>query len=226
MVEIHVIAGLLALLAGFVALFSRKGRYLHRRSGLVFVGAMLVMLTIAAVISQFFNPNRGNVMIALLTAYLIVTALLTVTRRVDQVRGVTTALAVLASVLAIRYLALGVEGMQSPTRTIDKIPFQPFFVFGAISLAASAMDVRMLVKGSIQGAQRLIRHLGRMTFALWIATASFFLGQAKVIPEPVRKFWLLAIPVLVVLLMLLYWLGRVATKKTRAIRTREGVLHG
>jgi uncharacterized membrane protein len=226
MVEVHIVAGLLALLAGFVALFSRKGEYLHRRSGLVFVAAMLVMLAIAAIVSQFLDPNRGNVMIALFTAYLVVTALLTVARPLDEVRGFTAGLAVFAFVLGIRYLALGIEGMTSPAGTIDGTPFQPFFLFGAISLTASAMDVRMLARGSIQGPQRLIRHLGRMTFALWIATASFFLGQAKFIPEPVRKFWLLAIPVLVVLVALLYWLGRVARRKTHAIPPRQGVFHG
>ena len=53
----------------------------------------------------------------------------------------------------------------------------------------------------------------RVSAALWIATASFFLGQAKVFPDPVRKVYLLAIPVLIVSLTLFYWLGRVAVRK-------------
>ena len=61
-----------------------------------------------------------------------------------------------------------------------------------------------------------------MTFALWIATASFFLGQAKVLPEPMQKLWLLSLPVLVVLAMLVYWLMRVPKKKSRAVGGAPG----
>jgi hypothetical protein len=55
-----------------------------------------------------------------------------------------------------------------------------------------------------------------MCFALFIAALSFFIGQAKVIPEPYRNRGLLALPVLAVLVTMLYWLWRVRRK--RAIR--------
>jgi uncharacterized membrane protein len=51
MTPLHVLAGLLALLAGAVALSARKGGELHRKSGLVFVGAMVVMTSSAFVIA-------------------------------------------------------------------------------------------------------------------------------------------------------------------------------
>ncbi|HEY8796026.1 MAG TPA: hypothetical protein VIM15_13895 [Gemmatimonadaceae bacterium] len=66
---------------------------------------------------------------------------------------------------------------------------------------------------SLRGAPRLARHLWRMCFALFIATMSFFLGQAKVIPKPIRIPALLALPVLAVLLTMLYWLWRVRVKR-------------
>ena len=40
---IHIVAGLLSLLAGFTALYAAKGGDWHRRAGTVFFGAMLVM---------------------------------------------------------------------------------------------------------------------------------------------------------------------------------------
>ena len=48
-----------------------------------------------------------------------------------------------------------------------------------------------------------------MCFALWIATASFFLGQADEFPEALRIMPLLCTPVLLVLLLMFYWLARV-----------------
>ena len=52
-----------------------------------------------------------------------------------------------------------------------------------------------------------------MCFSLFIASGSFFLGQAKVIPKPIRIFQLLAIPALLPLVLLLYWLARVLFTK-------------
>jgi peptidoglycan/LPS O-acetylase OafA/YrhL len=54
-----------------------------------------------------------------------------------------------------------------------------------------------------------------MCFSLFIASGSFFLGQAKVFPKPMRIYPLLAIPAFLPLVFLLYWLVRVAFTKWR-----------
>ena len=72
----------------------------------------------------------------------------------------------------------------------------------------------------IEGARRLARHLWRMGFAMFIATASFFVGQPKVFPEPLRgAFALRAIPVVMFIAVTLYWLVRVRRKRQRAPMT-------
>ena len=43
MLQIHILGGALALILGAVALLARKGARLHRRSGQLFVCAMVVM---------------------------------------------------------------------------------------------------------------------------------------------------------------------------------------
>ena len=204
MIEVHYVAGLLALLAGFAALFSRKGGFLHRRSGRVFVVAMVAMLGVAAVMAFPTAYKRGIALGALFTIYLIVTSLLTVTRRVDEVRGLTAGLAALALGLGLLALADG------------------SFLLTPIALACGPSDLRMLARGSIAGSRRLVRHLWRMTFALWVATASFFLGQADVIPEPMRNIALQLIPVFAVLAALFYWLWRLNFRKTRPVAAVQG----
>ncbi len=222
MVEFHFVAGLLALLAGFVALFSRKGGYLHRRSGRLFVGAMLAMLGTAAFMAFFIVDKRSNGIGALLTIYLVVTSLLTVTRRVDQVRGITRGLAAFAFLLGALAIVGGVQASVDPAATVAGGPSRGDFVIAAIAFATGASDLRMLARGSIAGAQRLLRHLWRMTIALWIATGSFFLGQAKVIPEPLRNFVFLSIPVLAVLAVLFYWLWQLNFRKSHAPSVVQG----
>lgn len=62
-----------------------------------------------------------------------------------------------------------------------------------------------------------MRHIARMGFAMGMATTSFFLGQAKVFPEPLRHaFGLRAIPVLLVVGVVLYWLVRTRLSRRRA----------
>jgi peptidoglycan/LPS O-acetylase OafA/YrhL len=114
-----------------------------------------------------------------------------------------------ALTIGIAGIYFGFEALNSPSGTKDGFPAPPYFIFGAVALLAGLLDIRMLLARGIQGAHRLARHLWRMCFALCIATASFFLGQAQVFPEPIRIIPLLAIPVVVVLLLMLYWLARV-----------------
>ena len=83
---VHVVAGTLSLVAGYVALYSVKGATLHRRAGTVFVYAMLAM----CVAGFTMAVGRGvapavNVPAALLTAYLVVTSLASV--RPPALRG-------------------------------------------------------------------------------------------------------------------------------------------
>ena len=78
-----------------------------------------------------------------------------------------------------------------------------------MALLLTAFDVRMIARGGVAGAARLTRHLLRMCLAMFMATASLFLGQPKVFPMAVRHSGLLPVPVVLVVLALLYSLIRV-----------------
>lgn len=210
---IHIIAGLVALASGAVALYAAKGSLLHRKSGMIFVIAMLVLTSSAVLMAAFLRPNRVNVIAGVLTFYLVSTALLTVRRPVDQARGLVAGFMLLAMTGSAYAFSLGFEAMGSVGGRVDGIPPQPLFMFGVVALLGGLLDARMLWTGSIEGAHRLARHLWRMGFAMWIATASFFLGQAKFFPEAIRTSGLLAIPVVLVLVVMLYWLVRVLLKR-------------
>lgn len=131
---------------------------------------------------------------------------------------------VVALAVSLTLSTFGVEALASPKGKLYGMPALPFFIFGSVALLASVGDLRLIRSGgvqSIRGAPRLARHLWRMSFALAIAAFSFFLGQAKVIPKPIRIIPLLAIPPLVVLAALLYWLWRVRIR--RSLRGIVGV---
>ena len=76
---IHILGGSLALLSGYFALSVKKGSGLHRKSGQLFVGAMLTVAFFGLVIAagQGVAP-AVNIPAALISAYLVVTSLTTV----------------------------------------------------------------------------------------------------------------------------------------------------
>jgi uncharacterized membrane protein len=210
---VHVAAGMLAIVAGYVALYAAKGAAVHRKSGMLFVYAMVTMGLVGAALAAV-ERKIGSVDGGLLAAYFVVTALTTVrpptaaSRRVERV-GMLVAL----TVGAIN-VALGLDTVVRGAATRDGVPVPMYFVLGAIALLAGLSDVRMLRRGGLRGAPRLTRHLWRMCFALFIAAGSFFLGQAKVIPQPLRVWSVLFTVALLPLAMMLYWLWRVRVRRS------------
>lgn len=213
MLPIHVLAGGLSLVVGYIALYSVKGGQLHRRAGRVFVYAMLTMCIAGATIAATRSVAPAlNIPVALLTAYLVITALATVrpapTSRWPHLVGMLVAMA-----LGLTFLTFGLEAIASGG-TRKGMPAFPFVMFAVVGILASAGDLRMIRWGPPRGAARIARHLWRMSFALFIAALSFFIGQAKVFPEPIRIRPLLALPVLAVLITMLYWLWRVRIRRS------------
>jgi hypothetical protein len=209
---VHIAAGTVGLIAGYGAIASAKGAALHRKTGMVFVYAMLTMATLGSVIAATRNVAPAlNIPAALVTAYLVITSLATV-RPVAGARltvgAMLVALVVGLATMTFGFQAVAAGGMR------NGMPAFPFFMFGVVSLLGVAGDIRVIRSGPLKGAMRLARHLWRMCFALFIASLSFFIGQAKVFPEPIRIMPLLAMPVLLVLVTMFYWLWRVRIRQS------------
>ncbi len=214
---VHAVAAGLGLVLGSVALYAAKGATLHRKSGLLFVFAILTMSLTGAGMAAF-TGNVGNVVAGLLTAYLVITALITVRPSTAGLRRLEVGAMLMALALGMTCVTLGFQALASPNGTRFGIPFVVFFMFGTVALLAGIGDIRMIRSEGLRGVHRLTRHLWRMCYALWIATASFFLGPrarvAKVLPEPLLNPALLALPVVLVLVVMFYWLWRVRIRRT------------
>jgi uncharacterized membrane protein len=208
MLPVHITAGLIGIASGAVALYAIKGARVHRQSGMIFVYAILVMSATGAVMSMLMS-QRLNMVMGVLTFYLVSTALRTVRRRADGSPWIDVAAMLVALAVGLYEIGLGAEAVHNPRGKIDGMPPAPALIFGSLALLAALGDVRMLLAGGLQGTHRMARHLWRMCFAMFIATGSFFLGQAKVFPPSIRIVPLLAIPVLLVVVLMLYWLARV-----------------
>ena len=207
--SIHVAAGGLALVLGAMALLATKGGTVHRRSGLLFVYAMLVMGMTAA--------SLGNVFGGLMAIYFTVTALTTVRPVSPWTRGINIVGMMFAVAFTLVTIPAGVKAFNSPGGSLNGVPFLMFFFLATVMILALIGDVRVMRLGVPRGGPRLARHLWRMCFALFIAAGSFFSVRervAKILPEPFTTAPMRMLPILLVFGAMFYWLWRVRGRRT------------
>jgi hypothetical protein len=218
LLSIHVAAGGLALVLGAVALLVKKGGTIHRRSGLLFVYAMLVMATSASIL--------GNVLAGLMTVYFVGTALTTVRPVSPWTRRLNVAALAVAVGLAVVDIVAGVKAFNSPRGSLNGVPFLMLFFIAAVMIVAAAGDVRIMRFGVPRGGPRLARHLWRMCFALFIAAGSFFSIRArvaKILPEPFTTAPMRALPILLLFGAMVYWLWRVRGRRTLPVLVQPAI---
>jgi hypothetical protein len=205
---LHIAAGTLGMLSGFVAVFLLKGSRRHGIAGNVFVVSMLSMAA-AGVYLAFMKSQPGNILGGTLTFYLVATAWMTA-RRKEQETTVFDWVALLV-VLAVGVIEVtcGLEAAKSPTGMKYGYPPGPYLIMGSVALLAVVGDIRMLVRHGISGTQRIARHLWRMCFALFIAAGSIFLARQELFPAFMRKTGMLYLLSFLPLLLMIFWLIRV-----------------
>jgi hypothetical protein len=206
---LHISAGILGMLSGFIAVFLRKGSRQHGVAGNAFFVSMLIM-SMCAVYLAIMKHQIGNVQGGVFTFYLVTTAWLAAKRRNGGVGTFGWVALLIPLAVGSADLIFGLEKALSQTRSADGVPAGMNFFMGSVCPLAAAGDVRMLLRGGVFGVQRVSRHLWRMCFGLFVASGSFFLGQgSKVFPAFVLKSGVLLAPAVLPLLLLIFWLIRV-----------------
>jgi uncharacterized membrane protein len=206
----HLGTGLIALVAGAVALSVAKGGRLHKQSGIVFAVTMIATGILAAVISAYVGKSVFG---GLFVVYLVYTATTTVKPLRWSGRRLDIVLMVFALVFATLSLIDGFNTWQLPGHARNGVPAPMILFLGTVSLLAGIGDFRMIRAGALRGTRRIARHLWRMCFGLFIATGSFFFGQMKFIPDPIRIVPVISALGVAPLVILLYWMWRVRLRR-------------
>jgi len=210
----HIIGASVAMIAGTVALFARKGERLHRTAGDVFFVGMLAMTGVGATVSPFLHEAQWtNTTAGLFTLYLVATGWATVMRREGRI-GWFERLAVLVP-LGIVAMALGLLALNAGTPRAGA--FATVHGFAVVAGVAAICDLGVIARQGIAGHRRIARHLWRMTLALMVALGSFFVGQQDELPVFLQGSPLLPAPMLIALALLLFWLIR--ARFTRAFHS-------
>lgn len=182
---LHVAAGFAALVAGLVAMLSRKGGPAHIRAGRMFYGGMMVAGATACVLA-YLRPNAFLFLIGVMSLYLVHAGRRAVAAGAPDWRDHGAAIAMLlAGAVMVVLGALGVAG-------IEVLPLPAglavvLVVFGGIGAALSAADLRAF-RRDLSWSDKVARHLQRMTGAYIATTTAFIVVNGSFLPPLVR--WL------------------------------------
>lgn len=203
----HIAAGSVAVIAGATALLAPKGAAWHRAAGTLFVLTMIVT-AVAGAGAALLKSQMITMLAGVFTCHLVTSSWLTVVR---PTMGAAAHVLLLTAALGVAAAGTmwGLQ-VQQAVAAGAKDPFgaEPYFFFAGLAALAAAGDAFSALRGGLKGAQRIARHLWRMTFALFIAVGSFFTGPgASAFPAGLRGSPLLSAPELIVLALMFFWLG-------------------
>lgn len=217
---VHICAGTIGLLSGFVAMAFRKGSRYHGMAGNAFFVSMLTMSSVGAYLA-LLKHQSSNVFGGTLTFYLVATAWATARRRDGESSKLDWIGFVAALAVGIVIAMFGFQAAASPTGAKDNVPAPMYFVLSSVALLSAGGDLRMLWRGGLFGAQRIARHLWRMCFAWFIASGSVFLARPHLFPAILRETYILVFLGLLPLFLMIFWLVRV--RFTNAFKRKQPV---
>lgn len=205
----HIVTGAIALLAGYAVIFLQKGKTGHKYLGRIYVVAMLA-LGLTGTYVALVREVPLSMLNGLVLCYFVLSSLNLIWQPPQQTNVFDKllfgfVLLIVVGFVWYSYLTTQVEGGE-----LGGFGIAPYLAFGSVMLFCCIGDVRYLKNGGASGNRRLVRHLWRMFFPLFMSTAAFFLGQAKHLPEAVQKIEILLFPVLLVILSLIYWVTKVS----------------
>jgi len=213
---IHIGGGFIGLASGAVAAFARKGGYLHRKAGTVFVVSMLVMATFAAYLAVAVPDQITNLFIGAFAFYLVATAWMTVRRR-EGTTGLFEKIALFVALCLCAPFAILAFQLATGLAPLFKsaVPFEgpvliAIYGFTSVLAIAAIGDAKVVLAGGISGAPRIARHLWRMCLGLTLATGSAFTnGFARLLPGPYHVPAFFFFPQFLPLGLLIFWIIRV-----------------
>lgn len=205
---LHIGGGALGIVTGMVASLSKKGSYVHRTAGKVFLLAMFVCYLIGALVSPFLESQQStNFVASILALYLLISGV-SAARRTRFEAGISEKIGVVVAVSIVVIGALFmVLAYQSPNGSVDGSPPQAYILFVIAASAALFDDIYALIRKKISNGKRIVRHLWRMCMSFFIASGSLFFGQMLLFPvwfqESLLPFLLGFFPLLVLITYLI-----------------------
>jgi uncharacterized membrane protein len=190
---IHIIAGSLTLLSGFVAITSRKGHSIHRLSGKIFFWSMTVT-TVLGLNAGVFRPNYEIfIPIAIISFYQAASGyrilFIKTLHKGQKPKLVDWVLTIGMLLTSLAFVALGVMNLSS-----DIFYSIVLFSFSTIGLYCCGVDLYNYIKKPTNKLYWLSIHIFRMSHGFIAALTAFLVNNSKLFPF-LPQVLLLIIPI-------------------------------
>lgn len=200
----HFFVGCVAVIAGFAAFAARKGSFIHRSAGMVF----LVAMTLLALSGLWLSIARN----ILFTVFLSLIALHSFASgwaaagKMNPFGRLVTKISPLASAgIMVGAVIGGVIAAAAPGGMLNDLPPSAFYILASVAGLLFVFDFTYTKSSAPSEQRRLTRHGWRMGFSFFLATGIFFLGNNHVLPEILRVTAILVTPILAVVIWTLYY---------------------
>ncbi|MDK1311379.1 hypothetical protein [Pseudoalteromonas ardens] len=201
----HIITGSVAIAAGATAIAVAKGKSLHTLAGTWFVFTMLIMAVSGTVIA-ILQPMIITAIAGTFTTYLVLSGWLAVKSAPNTKGRFDYTLPVCSLLIVIACVYFSNQAGTSQAEIKHGISAYDYYFFALLAALSFIGDMRLVYAQGLASTPRLMRHLWRMCFALFISVGSFVSqGAAKILPQSLVDSGVLELPGLVILLMIVYW---------------------
>jgi hypothetical protein len=220
LMAMHMLTGSVVVLSGAMALLLSKGSSQHKMAGRLFVGSIILMGPVVAA-EAWLLPGRISslgILFVFFIIYLVVSAWLTIHRSEPGIGPLDILAPVFALCISIAGLIMGYDAVSNPSEAEALPPNEAYFFFSALAFVAMLLDANNLKSGGVRGKHRIVRHVWRMSCALFFTTSSLFTGPGSIVfPESVRGNPLLSIPQMLVVIIAIFWIYRLLFSKQRSL---------
>ncbi len=204
----HIVTATIGLLAGAIALFSKKGTTLHKNSGKLFTAGMIMIGTAGSALAYMVNRPE-TLIIGITMLYLVGTGIAVIMRKENETGLFEISALTLVVSLAVIAAFFGYTVSNINSQSTGAVPAGFYYIQTGLLIFCSALDLRVIIRGGVSGAQRIARHVWRMCLAFLIAVTSIFLGNTQIFPEDIRSTNILFAPSIIVIVLMIYWMLRV-----------------
>lgn len=209
LVMFHFMTGAIALLAGYSVIICKKGEASHRILGRIYVVSML-LLGLTGTIVALEREVPLSMMNGLVLCYFVLSALNIIWQPANRSNSYDKLLLLFAAMLTMGFAWFSYQTTQNHDGKLGGFGIAAYIAFGSVMAFCTIADYRYVKRGGLSGSSRLVRHLWRMFFPLFMSTAAFFLGQSKHLPQALQQIEFVLAPVVLVILAAIYWIIKVS----------------
>lgn len=205
---IHISTGAFAVLLGAVASFTRKGGRVHIPTGRAFVLLMTISSLLGASLGLiYFDAFFITFFAGILAVYLVLSGWAAARSTMKGQRKFILVFALLNAANVLALTVLGASALGSVSGQMFGFAGEDYLFLAGMAGIGLVSDTSLIFRSGLSQKHRIARHLWRMLLGFFIAAGSAFTGPgAAAFPDAVQQSGLLALPELIILLLMVFYL--------------------